>query len=1091
MNRARRFCLLGVLILVAGLDGLPVLSQGGLTISGYQLISEVRVSRTVSEYTYRAALTNNGGPLAGATAVATSVSPNTTMLDGSLTFGPVGSGATILSTDTFSFRHNRSFAFDWANVQWSVTGQAANQPPVANAGADQTVATGSTVTLNGSGSTDADGNALTYAWSFVTRPAGSGATLVNPTSLSPTFVVDLPGSYTVRLIVNDGTVSSAPDTVTISTTNSPPVANAGPDRTAAVGVPVALDGSASADADGNPLTFAWSFVSRPAGSAAIIGSPSSVSPTFVPDVAGSYVVQLVVNDGLVNSASDTMTVSTVNSPPVANAGPDQTALTGSTVTLNGSGSTDADGNSLTYAWSFVSRPMGSVAALSSPAAVLPTFTVDVPGTYVVQLIVHDGTVASAPDTMTVSTLNSPPVANAGPDQSAAVGGIAFLNGTGSSDADGDPLTFAWAFTSRPVGSSATLTGALGSNPSFVVDRAGTYVVQLIVHDGMVASAPDTVTITTTNSPPAANAGPDQLGVSVGSTVTLFGGASNDPDGNGLTFAWTFSARPAGSSATLTGADTAAPTFTPDVAGDYVVQLIVHDGLVSSAPDTVLVQAVAVTPEVNVNATDPSASESGSDPGTFTVTRTGITTLPLQVFYLVGGTAANVLDYSALSGVVTIPAGQISATVTVVPVDDSAFEGDETVSLTLMADATYIIGVAGTATVTVADNDVPTVTVAATDAAASETGPDAGAFTVTRTGATTASLNVQYSVGGTATGGSDYAPLTGSVTIAAGQTSATVTVTPVDDPDFEGAETVSLTLTANAAYSVGTPGTATLTIADDDVATVTVTATDAAASEAGSNPGTFTLTRTGATTASLSVQYSVGGTATSGSDYTPLTGSVTIGAGQSSATVTVTPVDDPDFEGDETVSLTLTANAAYSVGTPGTATLTIADDDVATVTVTATDAAASEAGSDPATFTLTRTGATTASLNVQYSVGGTATSGSDYSALTGSVTIAAGQTSATVTVTPVDDSDFEGDETVNLTLTANAAYSVGAAGFGDGHHRGQRRGDGHGDGDGCRRERSRARCGDVHRHSNGCDDGVPERAVQRWRQQRRVALTTRR
>ena len=210
-------------------------------------------------------------------------------------------------------------------------------------------------------------------------------------------------------------------------------------------------------------------------------------------------------------------------------------------------------------------------------------------------------------------------------------------------------------------------------------------------------------------------------------------------------------------------------------------------------------------------------------------------------------------------------------------------------------------------------------------------------------------------------------------------------------------------------------------------TVTVVATDAAAAEAGQDPGTFTITRAGATTAALDVQYSVGGSATSGADYAALTGAVTIAAGQSSATVTVTPVDDADFEGDETVVADADRQCGVQRGRrPGTATVTIADNDVPTVTIAATDAAASETGPDAGTFTVTRTGATTASLNVQYSVGGTATSGADYAALTGTVTIAAGQASATVTVTPVNDAEFEGDETVGLTLTANAAYSVGTS-----------------------------------------------------------------
>ncbi len=165
----------------------------------------------------------------------------------------------------------------------------------------------------------------------------------------------------------------------------------------------------------------------------------------------------------------------------------------------------------------------------------------------------------------------------------------------------------------------------------------------------------------------------------------------------------------------------------------------------------------------------------------------------------------------------------------------------------------------------------------------------------------------------------------------------------------------------------------MTIADNDVPMVTIAATDATASEAGSDAGTFTITRTGVTTDPLTVTYTVSGTASSG-DYTrALTGTVTLGAGQPSATITIAPVDDALFEGDETLVLTLAADAAYTVGTPGTATATIADNDVPTVTIAATDAAASEAGSDPGTFTITRTGVTTDPLTVTYTVSGTASS----------------------------------------------------------------------------------------------------------------------
>ena len=161
-----------------------------------------------------------------------------------------------------------------------------------------------------------------------------------------------------------------------------------------------------------------------------------MNPTFTPDAAGSYTAQLVVNDGTQNSAPATVIITATpaqNLPPVANAGPDQAVNVGQTVTLNGSGSTDPNLDPLTYAWSFVSRPAGSVAALSNVAAVQPTFVVDVAGNYTVQLIVNDGQTNSPPDTVVVATGNLPPVANAGPDQAVNVGQTVTLNGSGSTD----------------------------------------------------------------------------------------------------------------------------------------------------------------------------------------------------------------------------------------------------------------------------------------------------------------------------------------------------------------------------------------------------------------------------------------------------------------------------------------------------------------------------------------------------------------------------------------------------------------------------------------------------------------------------------
>src|SRR5438876_888136 len=153
-----------------------------------------------------------------------------------------------------------------------------------------------------------------------------------------------------------------------------------------------------------------------------------------------------------------------------------------------------------------------------------------------------------------------------------------------------------------------------------------------------------------------------------------------------------------------------------------------------------------------------------------------------------------------------------------------------------------------ATVSIEKNDsapsLSTVTVTASHANASEI-VDTGASTTTRTAGSLPDALPIYSLNGSASNGSDYQQLGNSVTIAAGSSSAIVTVTPIDDSSVEGAETVVLTLSANSTYTVGSPNSATVTIADNDSApsppTVTVTASDANASESG-DTGAFTITR---------------------------------------------------------------------------------------------------------------------------------------------------------------------------------------------------------------------------------------------------------
>ena len=223
--------------------------------------------------------------------------------------------------------------------------------------------------------------------------------------------------------------------------------------------------------------------------------------------------------------------------------------------------------------------------------------------------------------------------------------------------------------------------------------------------------------------------------------------------------------------------------------------------------------------VSLQATDAVASEPGLDTATFTVTRTGNLVPAVTVYYTVSGTAQP-SDYQALSGFVTIPGGAASTPITLRPLDDSADEPNETVILTLTGgQPTYALGSPTTAQAVIIDNDLPTVSLAATDPSASEAGPDKGTFTISRVGDLAPALTVRYTVGGTAQASDYEESLTGLVTIPAGQPGVPIDITPRGDAENEPGETVILTLADDAAYTVGTRQ-ATVTIADSSPPQVT-------------------------------------------------------------------------------------------------------------------------------------------------------------------------------------------------------------------------------------------------------------------------------
>jgi fibro-slime domain-containing protein len=371
---------------------------------------------------------------------------------------------------------------------------AANTAPVANAGQDQKANFGVKVTLDGSASVDADGDALTYRWTIIS-PSKTKAKLSDPTAVMPTFMVQEHGTYVVQLVVNDGKVNSAPDTVSFEVNNMAPVANAGADVSGNLDDPLELNGSLSSDMDGDLLTYQWRIVTAPQMSQVKIVNSTAVKPSFTPDKQGIYVVELVVNDGFVNSVPDTMIINTLNSRPVANAGADQLVAVNELALLNGNGSSDADGDTLTYKWSLLSKPSDSKTKLLNPTEDMPQLNIDKAGNYVLQLVVNDGIEDSEPDTVVLNTKNIRPIAEAGKNVTVYVGDKVVLDGSASSDADGDPLTYRWSMSAKPNNSLASLVNATNVNSTFTADKVGSYVGQLIVNDGKLDSLADTVTIT--------------------------------------------------------------------------------------------------------------------------------------------------------------------------------------------------------------------------------------------------------------------------------------------------------------------------------------------------------------------------------------------------------------------------------------------------------------------------------------------------------------------------------------------------------------------------------------------------------------------
>jgi Calx-beta domain/FG-GAP-like repeat/Bacterial Ig-like domain (group 2)/ASPIC and UnbV len=459
-------------------------------------------------------------------------------------------------------------------------------------------------------------------------------------------------------------------------------------------------------------------------------------------------------------------------------------------------------------------------------------------------------------------------------------------------------------------------------------------------------------------------------------------------------------------------ENAAAALRPKLSVSYTVS--------SAAPQPGALQFSNATYSVNEN----------QGTATITLTRTGGSAGSVSVNYATSnGTATAGSDYTTASGTLTFADGETTKTFAIPIIDDSLVEGNETVNLALSSPTGgATLGSLAAATLTIVDNDAapsgafqfsaPTYSITE--------GQPTATVTVTRTGGSAGGVSVNYATSnGTATAGSDYTATSGTLTFTAGETTKTFSVPIIDDTLVEGDETVNLTLSnPTGGATLGSPITAALTIVDNDVAQPGAFQFSAGTYSVGeAQPtATITVTRTGNGNVPASVHYAASdGTATAGSDYSATSGTLTFAAGETSKTFTIPIIDDTLVEGNETVNLTLTApTGGATLGSPAAATITIVDNDVAQPGALQFSAVAYSVGEaqSTATITVTRTGGSAGGVSVNFATSnGTATAGNDYTAASGTLTFAAGETSKTFTIPIIDDALVEGNETVNLTLSS--------------------------------------------------------------------------
>ena len=457
---------------------------------------------------------------------------------------------------------------------------------------------GDIVTLDASATADPDSpnSSLTYSWN---QTAGPTAAPNSPGLASTDVTLPSVGTYTYEVTVTDPKGAKATKPVTVTSTRPPaqlPEPDMDFDSPVLVGQAVTLDGTKSSDPDDpySSLSFQWEVNNQPNGASPSLQNPQTDRATFTPSTAGTYQIELTVEDPSGSSASVVDTLE-VDAKPVARIDSPSSSPLGSKVTLDGTDTTDADTDisDLIFNWSISSKPANSSASLSDASAQAPTIQMDESGEYRFELNVEDPSGYTDSTTATIE-VSEPPTAKIGKNQYAInVNEAVQLDGSGSSDPDGT-LSLDWQVVSSPYSGNMTysLSNSSSQTAQFSATRRGEYVVELTATD-------DTGLMDRTTASIDVNGAPDVIltkstsVVNLGNTVGFDASETTDPDSSkaGFSYLWSIVSAPAGSQVDVQS-NGATANLKPDASGIYKVRVRVSDDQGAAASEALQVRANA-------------------------------------------------------------------------------------------------------------------------------------------------------------------------------------------------------------------------------------------------------------------------------------------------------------------------------------------------------------------------------------------------------------------------------------------------------------------------------------------------------------------